>query len=146
MARTGRLKRKAHAQEDNIELSLSDVERGSLPIRMDYTIENISDDRRHVNREPRTTHAKKVPEKPPPSSNSPSDADYFLDLASIEIDVPQTTGKRNRGDGNTRKKRYVSSVSVSGYILMRRMAVKGFLLSKGHAVEELDTAPRRGPR
>ena len=123
MARGGRAKRKAHEQEDDIVLSLSDVERGRLPIRVDYTIENVSEDRRRVIREPRTTHAKTANDEPQASTGNPSATDYFFDLAAIGIVKVVTSGKQLDGLCSGRNHRIQQTGAAGGGRVVVRATV-----------------------
>ena len=113
MGRGSRQKRKADVFEDDIDISLSDVEDRRTVVRVDYTIDKISDDHRRVHRESHSTQVRSEVPRSSVLSTAPSAMQYFHDLSAIDVEGIRSEGKKYRKDNGSRKKRYISSVRAT---------------------------------
>lgn len=109
----GLLKRKSQYYEDEIELSLSNIEQNFQSVEVFYTVEKILKDKQWIHHEKhRTTVHVPPPQAPQPPIDMPVD-DFFADLGAIDINTVQTEKKKLRRDDTSRRQRYVSSVRFS---------------------------------
>lgn len=103
------VKRKVETHEDCIDFSLSDLEQDRTPISLEYTVERLSDDKRRVLRKDGTVQGTEESQK----AELHSAETYFVDLGAIDFEAVQTETHKHQIGAESRKRRYVSSVSLA---------------------------------
>ena len=113
MGKGSKRKRRGTTCEDTIDITLSDIANARTSIKVNYTVDKVSQDHRRVYSEAYTTRVRSEDNAASYSARDGEQSlgDFINDLSTIDVEGLQCEQGKHRRKEDSRKKRYISSVS-----------------------------------